>query len=183
MKEIQLTNYSKTALVEDEDFEVISQYKWYAWVKRYHDGKINVEYAFRSIKLPNGKRSTISMHRTIMGLKHADLEIDHYLEIDHINTDGLDNRRSNLRIVTKRENYANSRKQPFLHGKPTSSQYKGVSWNKKRLCWTAQAQNIHIGSFASEEEAARAYDETAIQLYGEFARLNFPEDFLLGVYS
>ena len=94
--------------------------------------------------------------------------------VDHINGDRLDNRRCNLRIVTAHMNVINSKSRPN-----TSSKYKGVSFDTSRGKWISSIQvkgiTKHIGRFASEEEAAKAYDKRAFELYGEYARLNFPE--------
>ncbi len=88
------------------------------------------------------------------------------MEVDHVNGDSLDNRRSNLRVVSRRENLRNRR------GWSTRSPYKGVNYDKKRGKW-----KLHIApEFDTPEEAARAYDKIARILYGEHAHLNFPEN-------
>jgi hypothetical protein len=106
MKFIQLTQ-GKQAIVDDEDFELLSQFKWYA-MKSGH----NV-YAARG----GGKRRMELLHRLILGVT------DSKIEVDHINGDGLDNRRSNLRVATHADNQHNP-------GTPTNntSGYKGVHW-------------------------------------------------------
>jgi hypothetical protein len=96
--------------------------------------------------------------------------------VDHINGNGLDNRKENLRVVTVVENARNSR------GKVRSrkSQYKGVSFCIGRKSpWRATIEagghgQKHLGYFSTEEEAARAYDQAAAEVFGEFAFLNFP---------
>jgi hypothetical protein len=92
--------------------------------------------------------------------------------VDHINCDGLDNRKANLRICTQGDNMHNTRK----YTKPTSSQYKGVYWKKADRRWAAQiglgGARIALGLFRSEEAAAAAYNEAATEHYGEYARLN-----------
>lgn len=92
--------------------------------------------------------------------------------VDHINGNPLDNRRSNLRITDKRGNAQNSAKH-----KDASSYFKGVTWDKSRRKWMVQividGVRTHLGRFAIEEDAARAYDEAAKQHFGEFARCNF----------
>jgi hypothetical protein len=95
------------------------------------------------------------------------------MTVDHINGDRLDNRRCNLRIATRSQNYCNRA------GKVATSAYKGVSWHKATKTWratiSADKRQRSLGYFHSEIEAARAYDEAAKSLHGEFARLNFPE--------
>ena len=94
-------------------------------------------------------------------------------QVDHRNHKPLDCRRSEMRICTCSENMQNQVQQ-----KGRSSQFKGVSWHKANANWTAQIKHngkqIHLGCFAIEEEAARGYDAKAIELFGEFALLNFP---------
>ncbi len=110
----------------------------------------------------------ILMHRVIMGCQPGDPRIDHR------DGDGLNNRRANLREATETQNLANSR--PRDGG---TSGFKGVYWSKQRQYWVAQVgvngQKRHLGIFHSEEAAARAYDAAAIETFGEFAQLNFPQ--------
>lgn len=98
-------------------------------------------------------------------------------EIDHINGDRSDNRIANLRLASRVQNLANRQKQ-----KDTSSKYKGVYWNKKEKKWKAsirtEGKKIHLGYFVSEELAAKAYDEAAKKLHGDYAKLNFKEEAL-----
>ncbi len=107
------------------------------------------------------------MHRMVMGVEDGRL-------VDHANHNGLDNRRTNLRIATWTENCWNKRK-PISD---SSSRFKGVMWDKRRGTWHVMighnGRKIFIGYFDDEEEAARAYDVKAKELYGEFAALNFP---------
>jgi hypothetical protein len=99
------------------------------------------------------------MHRQIMGAKEGQ-------EIDHINGNGLDNRRENLRIVTRSQNLAN---RPAF--KSSKSGYKGVRKNKN-----GTGKMIYGLQFDAPEEAARAYDRCALMFFGEHAQLNFPTD-------
>src|ERR1035437_153618 len=151
MKEVKLTK-GKIALVDDEDFEKLILYKWHANLIEGH------WYAYRTIS----KDKTIeSMHSFILKIKG----------IDHINNNGLDNRKENLRGCTQTQNNANMKKQAN-----TSSKYKGVSLFKRDNKWRAKIDcNYichHLGLYDSEESAALAYNKKAIELFGEFARLN-----------
>lgn len=98
------------------------------------------------------------------------------MQTDHINGDRLDNRRANLRICNGMEN-ARNRGVSARHIE-IPSRYKGVSWERRAARWQAQigcdGKKFHLGLFATEEEAARAYDAKARELHGDFARLNFP---------
>ena len=103
------------------------------------------------------------MHRAIM-------EITSKLQTDHINGNGLDNRRKNLRVCTHQENVINSRKQ-----KNNTSGYKGVGWEKRRKKWIARitksGKNKYLGQFDTAKQAYAAYCEAAKELHKDFARL------------
>ena len=161
MKEIQLTQ-GKVAIVDDEDFERISQYKWYATCEKRR--KKQVFYAQRMSSI-NGKRISIKLHRFIMN-NPADFQIDHK------NGNGLDNRKSNLRLATAYQNHQN-----IIYLKPSASGFRGVYpiKNGKRFeaKISAYGKNYFLGCFNAPEEAARAYDRKAKELHGEFAVLNF----------
>ena len=162
-REIPLT-LGQVALVDDEDYDaLVAQGKWRA-MKRKSGCPY---YAMNHVPKSEGGYFSQCMHRFIMATPKD-------LETDHINGDGLDNRRANLRNATHTQNGANRHKRST----GTSSQYKGVSYRPAR--WEAninwQREHRYLGSFASEEEAARAYDEAAREVHGEFACLNFPED-------
>jgi hypothetical protein len=150
------------ALVDDGDYELVSQFKWSLnW-----DSKRRVAYAFRYIRR-DGKVTTQFMHTLIMSP---------CIEIDHKNRDGLDNRRENLRDANHSNNHANQPKQRGNY----SSEFKGVSWNKKRKIWKAQIglQNraVFLGYFPDELAAAIAYDRAAIKYFGEYAHTNLPKE-------
>lgn len=153
MRAIPLTK-QHVALVDDADFERLSCYRWQALVI----GKC--VYAVR-----DGNR--VYMHREIMKPNPAQ-------EVDHINGNGLDNTRDNLRLCVHRQNLCNQRKQSGR-----SSRFKGVCWFKSKRKWTAgikvNQKRINLGLFKDETEAAMAYDRAAIEHFGEFARTNFPE--------
>lgn len=155
MKEIKLTR-GEVALVDDSDFNFLNQWKWH--VRQGH----NTRYAVRVVT----KRHTVSMHRVIMQVYRKDLLID------HIDLNGLNNQKNNLRICDKFQNAKNRR--PRKNG---SSKYLGVSWCKTSKKWIAQIninkKIVHLGRFSSEEEAAKAYDHRARLNHKEFANLNF----------
>lgn len=164
MKEIKLTK-GYVALVDDSDYDHLSNYKWFASI--CNGGKV---YAGRNSKYIKGvKRFHISMHRYLLGL----INTDRNTVVDHIDGNGLNNQRANLRICSRSVNNANKKSKVG-----STSKYLGVSlW--KRLsgttCWKAQISNkgtIHIGFFETEEAAALAYNIKAIEIRGEFARLN-----------
>jgi hypothetical protein len=153
MKEIKLTQ-GKVALVDDEDYEYLNQFKWYAHKKPC------TFYAERSVG--NRKnRTLVRMHRVIMNT-HDNMQVDH---IDH---NGLNNQKCNLRNCTASQNRMNKR--PF--GK---SIYKGVGFNEGLIQARIRINNkqIHLGYFKSEELAAKSYDIAAKKYHGEFANLNF----------
>jgi flagellar basal body P-ring protein FlgI len=160
MKRIKLTQ-GKYTTVDNEDFERINQFKWYA---HYRNGNW---YAIRNTKRINSKQTLIRMHRFIMNCPKK-------LEIDHISHNTLDNQKVNLRICTRSQNNMNRKIQ---QKRETSSKYKGVSWHKSNKKWEAQiklnGKNIYLGIYKIEVEAARAYDKKAKELFGEFANLNF----------
>ena len=145
------------AIVDDEDFEWLNQYKWYA----YKGG--NTWYAARNSPVVNGKRTRIRMHRMILGLGAYDSRL-----CDHRNHNGLDNRRRNLRICTSLHNQYNKTPQ-----KNCSSAFKGVHWHKTAKKWCAQirinGRGTHLGLFGSESDATNAYNNKAKEYFGEFA--------------
>ncbi len=150
------------AIIDECEYDNISRFNWY--IKESH----GVYYAQRNL-LINGKRNTQKMHRFIMDAPKG-------IQVDHINHNGLDNRKENLRLCTHGQNQMNSRSR-----KGSSSQYKGVIKTKVGKPWAAHYQfnnKVHrIGGFNSEIEAALAYDEIVSKKFGEFAYLNFPQTF------
>ncbi|MDI6808203.1 MAG: AP2/ERF family transcription factor [Candidatus Eisenbacteria bacterium] len=159
MKKIMLTQQTFT-IVNDEDYKRLAPFKWYN-----HHG-----YAVRNIQVGYKKRKSLSMHQVILKPRKG-------FEIDHINGNELDNRRSNLRRVTHANNMFNQKKRTF-RGAPTTSKYRGVSFTQGT--WRAMIgyhyKNILVGRFDNEIEAARAYDKAARKLHGKFARLNMPPE-------
>jgi len=166
MKEISLSQ-DKIAFVDDEDYERVSQYKWH--VKKPKNSR--TYYAIREFYL-DGERTTQSMHNFIMNTPEG-------VEIDHKEHDGLNNQKNGLRIVTHKQNLQNQQKPLTYKGKPPSSKYKGVCWDKQRKKWQAHIKvnrkKIHLGRFDAEIEAAKVYDSAAIKYFGEFAKLNLGE--------
>lgn len=160
MKTIPLTQ-NKHALVDDEDFERVNQYRWCA--HHYYYGW----RAVRSIRKSNGKQTSQYMHRFIMDTPKE-------LQTDHENHNGLDNQKHNLRNCTQSQNNMNRKIQ---QQRKTISRFKGVVWHKRTKKWEARiglnGKLIHIGYHTNEIEAAKAYDEKAKELFAEFAYLNF----------
>ncbi len=154
VRQIPLTQ-GKVALIDDEDFERVNQYKWHA----LRDSHGTTWYA-RHVT-PNPTRVLLLMHRLIVNAPFG-------MEVDHVNGDGLDNRRANLRICTHSENVCNQRK---THG---TSRYKGVSWHKDTGKWQAQikvnGRGMYLGCFTTEEEAHAAYCSASAKYHGGFGR-------------
>lgn len=170
VKHVPLRSYKYPgmfALVDDEDFGLVMAHVWNV-ERRVCKHKPDIFYARRVPTLEEAKNRqrelTQRMHRLILDLEQ---------EIDHIDGDGLNNCRSNLRPSTHAQNMAN------LKGSiPTkTSKYRGVHWDRKRNMWAAHIcvhmKSINLGRFADEIEAAIARDEAAKHFHGEFASLNF----------
>lgn len=147
-------NRGKAVLVDLGDFDRVMQHRWSAhragrswYAGTYFDGKY------------------MKMHRFILDAKKGE-------EIDHINHDGLDNRRVNLRKCSHKQNTMNKRK--FLG----TSKFKGVSWHSRDKRWAVSVyvdgKAKHLGSYKDEEAAAKAYDSAALKYFGDFAFINFP---------
>lgn len=149
------------ALVDEADYPKISAHKWHAFRRRTD----NTFYAARSIPRDNGRRSKEFMHRVITGIPGFN---------DHKDGNGLNNTRANLRAATTAENCRNIRKP--RHG--VTSRYKGVCWHPKGQKFQAtirkDRKNHYLGLFKLEADAAWAYDRAARQMFGAFARCNFP---------
>jgi hypothetical protein len=157
-REIPLTK-GLVAKVDEGDYAALAVFKWHASVGQWHT------YAAR--RGPRRKtlpRKQIFMHRVILTAPEG-------VAVDHINGDTLDNRHANLRFATASQNARNS----TLSSRNTSG-FKGVSFDRTRGKWRASIKDSDrkhtIGRFDSALDAARAYDEAALQLYGEFARTN-----------
>lgn len=149
----------RVALVDLGDWDLVMQYRWHVI-----GGRAGCFYA--ATTMPGGaggKQFTLRMHVLITGQAH----------MDHANGNGLDNRRSNLRPATASQNSANRGPGP-RH----SSQFKGVDWYPRNKKWRARighnGKPRHLGFFEEEIAAAKAYDKAARELFGEYARPNFP---------
>lgn len=134
-------------LVDDSDYPELSRYKWHLFAGHYA-----------------GRTGHICMHRQILNApSHA--------SVDHIDGNGLNNTRANLRLVTQSQNNMNARPR-----QNSTSRYKGVYWNKYHQKWYARihvnGRGIYLGRYATQREAALAYNEAAKQHFGEYARLN-----------
>lgn len=144
------------ALIDEADAELASQYRWGVY-RRWHS------YYARTTRRQDGYKH---LHHVLMGLPDDSV-------IDHINGDGLDNRRENLRIATNSQNGMNQRIRS-----DNVSGYKGVSWNRALSKWRCQirvqGKTKHLGYFTDPVEAASVYDREARSLHGDFATLNFP---------
>lgn len=150
---------TREALLDKTDLLLIEPYRWYVLDSRR--GGIYLQgYKEYKGKQPNW----ILMHQLIMDAKW----------VDHRDGNGLNNRRDNLRLTTPTLNQANSKK------RPGSSQYKGVTWDAGHGKWKAKINKHYkrtfLGLYIVEEDAAQAYDDAARQMFGEFARLNFPTE-------
>lgn len=159
MAEILLANGRGVVLVDDANVVMLSDYRWHIVPMP--------RTAYASARGMNG--STLYMHRLIMDAPKG-------MQVDHINRDGLDNRRANLRLATKSQNQANE------GPRGGSSRYRGVyriTRGNRTKPWRAQVKYLGhrkgLGDYATEEEAARAYDAFALAAWGEFASLNNPD--------
>ena len=149
MREIPLTR-GLSAIVDDEDYDEMSRFPWHA------------------VKTPGGStfyaaRRCVRMHNQIMNVSSTGIEVDHE------NGNGLDNRRSNLRLATRTEQLWNTRRRS-----DNTSGYKGVSSFRER--WRAEitvnGRRVHLGLFDDPADAGHAYDAAALEYFGEFACTN-----------
>lgn len=153
MKEIKLSR-GLSAMVDDEDYEFLNQWKWSA----HQGGK--TFYATRTI-WNKGNRIKVRMHRLILNTP-TDMQVDH---IDH---NGLNNQKNNIRNCNHQQNH-------FNINRYTKSKYHGVYYDRNYIKSSIQlnGKTIHIGNFKTEIDAAKAYDIKAKELFGEFAHINF----------
>ena len=146
--------------IDDEDAEKVFQYKWCVHYK-YKYGHYRLTDVRTNI-IKNGKRKQIALHKLLVSF-----EI-----VDHIDRNVLNNRKENLRDCSNAENLRNK----GLQSNNTSG-FKGVYWNKNRNKFQAQikynGKNFYLGLYDTLKEGAAAYDRAAVELYGDFAKLNF----------
>lgn len=152
------TSSGKYALVDNEDYDWLSQYSW----NSYQDGKNLKTWRAVTTKRSGGIQKTLYMSRMIMKPPKGKV-------VDHINHNGLDNRKSNLRVCTQTVNCINRR--------PTKCKYLGVSFKKSKNKWVAQIAGFnggsrHIGVFNTQREAALAFNKEAIRVRGKDAYVN-----------
>lgn len=143
-----------TVTVDEQDAHLLAERSWHITRNR------NTDYV-RSVKA----RKTVYLHRIIAGATTGEM-------VDHRDGNGLNNCRENLRIVTNSQNCQNR------HNPWGSSRFKGVYWRADKSRWIVtiakDGKRVNLGSFTSEEEAARRYDTAAREIFGEFASTNFP---------
>jgi len=153
----------KYAKVDPVDYKRLRGYEWFATKKGS-----NSFYARRHSAGSKGKEKLIYLH-------HEVIKVPERMVVDHINHDGMDNRRANLRAATHSQNMCHRRKRSGA----TQSKYKGIYWKKKNRKWQAlitfEKKRIYLGHFRNEIDAAKAYDRAARKYHGEFACLNFPQ--------
>lgn len=153
MKEIKLANGKGIALVDDEDYEFLNSKKWF----------LSGKYA-RTGYRKNRKIIKHNMHNYLINIPDG-------FFVDHIDRNGLNYQKENLRVVTRQQNQMNRSSY-----KNSSSKYKGVSWHKKNKKWTTHIKfnykDYNLGYFDDEKDAARTYNKAAEELFGEYAYLN-----------
>jgi hypothetical protein len=154
---IKLTR-NKSTIIDNEDFDLVNQYKWFG----YKDHNKEKWYVLGYKK--GERKKYIYMHRLILSAPKGIL-------VDHRDRDGLNNQKSNLRLCNHSQNLQNQKKRSSL------KKHKGVYWCKNVNKWNAQiginSKSYSLGYFDNEIEAARAYNNKAKELFGEFARLNY----------
>lgn len=156
MKEIRISGGKYVALIDDEDYQSVTQHSWYI----FHS--MDRLYARRILE----RRSSQLMHTYITGFK----------QVDHINRNGLDNQRCNLRAANHVQNQGN-----VALRKNNTSGFRGIAYHKRKKDtkkWSASIKKnyvlVFLGYFETKEEAAKAYDLAAKEYFGDFAFLNFP---------
>lgn len=171
MKTILLTQ-NKQAIVDDKYYHILSKYKWYAH-KRINGKNYYAETKIKDSQ--HNKYRNMKMHRLIMELEGINIKGQ---LIDHKNQNSLDNRVDNLRLVNISQNLQNASK----HKDAKHSIYKGVfpiklkNKTKYRASIFIDSKVTHLGHFDNEIDAAKMYDKVAIQYFGEYASINFPQE-------
>jgi hypothetical protein len=159
-------NRGYTAIIDAADVEMVSRYTWCAAESKRADGSVRTVYVVTSIAKEDGKRAGLRLHRLLTNAPEDK-------EVDHINGDALDNKRSNLRVVTGGLNNYNMRLSTR-----NKSGYKGVFFCRPMWKWatsiSVEKKPWVIGYFDNPIDAAKLYDEAARRFFGKFACLNFP---------
>lgn len=145
---------NQVSLIDEANYSEIQKYKWCVT-------KAGEKYYATRYVTEMGKRHKIYLHRMLMGNPEG-------MQVDHINSNSLDNRLSNLRLCTSKQNHQNRKA-----NSDSTSAYVGVSHHCHNQSWIAKCCGVYLGSFVSEMEAALAYDTAASATYGQFANLNF----------
>lgn len=158
MKQIPLTQ-GKFAIVDDDDYERLTVMGKWCTNKKKH-----TFYAQKAVVI-NGKTTIVMIHRVILGIYDKDFVVD------HVDGNGLNNTKANLRICTHSQNLMN-KKTPDSN----TSGYKGVSWNCQKNMWQVYIYKSkvkkYVGMYNDILDAAKAYNDAALKYYGEFAKLN-----------
>lgn len=159
MKKVSLTK-GMFALVDNEDFEFVSRYKWQANYAKSTDSY----YAQTTVRIGKNVRKTIKMHRIVLAVNPGE-------QVDHKNGITLDNTKNNLRVCSAKEN-ARNRKRP----RNNTTGFKGIKWHERLKKWEARLNKdgryIYLGIYKDKEDAAKAYDTGAQEHFGKFARTN-----------
>lgn len=158
----QLSNSRDFLIVDDEDGHLVANTCW------HEDAQ---GYVRRSVKIPGTRRNIhYTLHRTVLGLSPGDGKI-----VDHINRNKKDCRKANLRVVLAQQNAINISKKSNntsgFRGVSRHNSYPSKPWKATLQC---RGKLYYLGCFTTKEEAAKAYDQKAKELFGEFAVLNFP---------
>lgn len=150
------------AVINVEDVRKVEGRNWNAYIERRKDGSIKAVYGRSNVPRDGGGQRTILLHRVIVDAEGGTL-------VDHADTNGLNNLRSNLRVVTELQNARNARTRL-----DNTSGYKGVTWHNQRRKWKAQiwhgGKQRSLGLFISPEDAAAAYARASAEYHGEFGR-------------
>lgn len=169
MKRIDISTktYPNTfALVDDKDYEELNKHKWCPREDKRKDEDKHNFYAIRALYPTKTKRVELRMHRVILNAPKG-------TQVDHIDGNGLNNQRHNMRLCTNQQNNYNR-----LCGGGTSK-FKGVSWQASSCKWLAfikhNQKSCYLGGFLTEKGAAKVYDQKAREIFGEFACVNFPK--------
>jgi len=165
---VYMTYEPREAIIDEVDLPLVQGKSWH-WEER-------TEGLVGTVALASAYGQNTPLKRLLMGVANPGNE----MRVTHRNGDPLDCRRCNLEVIAPDEQVHRNRKMGTVNGRKFTSQYKGVCWDEKRGAWKAQIRKgdyyRSIGRFDDEEDAARAYDNAARELFGEHASLNFPEE-------